>query len=62
MPIGQTYSVSDGGGSSGPSYADVIESLSTMIVADSNGAEDISRWTFEELWTGGTNTFETAGN
>ncbi|MBO7690345.1 MAG: hypothetical protein J6T14_05880 [Clostridia bacterium] len=62
VPIGQTYSVSDGGGSSGPSYADVIESLSTMIVADSNGTEDISRWTFEELWTGGTNTFETAGN
>lgn len=61
VPIGQTYSVSDRGGSSGPAYADVIESLSTMIVADSNGAEDISRWTFEELWTGGTNTVETVG-
>lgn len=61
VPIGQTYSVSDRGGSSGPAYSDIIESLSTMILADSNGTEDISRWTFEELWTGGTNNFEKVG-
>lgn len=59
VPVGQTYSVSDGGGSSGPSYMAVLESLATMVAADSKGAESLSYWTFEELWCGGTNNLET---
>ena len=48
-------------GSSGPGYDDYkTDQISERIRSHSGGAEDLSYWTFEELWCGGTNTLETA--
>jgi hypothetical protein len=63
VPLGQTKYLNDGGGLSGPSYLDdgILESLSALIRADSNGTEDIRFWTAADLYAGGvTNLVEDA--
>lgn len=63
VPLGQTKYLNNGGGLSGPSYLDdgILESLSALIRADSNGTEDIRFWTAADLYAGGvTNLVEDA--
>lgn len=53
------FCTSNGRSGSGPRFGDLLDSLSSLIRADSGGTEDIQYWSKADLWSGvGVNDLE----
>ena len=52
------FHFASGGSGGGSSYLDVLSTLDNAIRKDSSGTEQLQYWSFEDLYTGGTNSLE----